>query len=218
MVDLIKRCENQSPAYFFNSHGFTNVKYDQYWTSDTIESSEYIAWIIDLNNGVLGKGFGKCFVWLVRENKSYNSSEKNSVVEYENNIKQLPGADTDSSTIKEADANSNDSDIRQLIYGYFRAVEENRIDDAINHYAISKRLNVKRKSLESTAKYTLGYTVEKIDIEHISDSTASANIYLKHILRQGRSEYWDLTVHLVKESNEWKIESTPGKLVKYGSR
>lgn len=123
---------------------------------------------------------------------------------------------SDSNVKYSTESYDGEEEAKLVAINYFKAVEESRIDDAVNLYTTVKRPTVKRKTLELAAKNTLKYTIESFSYKYIPDSNATLKIILNHKMRKGRPEYWEITINLVKEGTEWRIVSTPGKFIKYG--
>ena len=98
-----------------------------------------------------------------------------------------------------------------VIKDYFAKVEKSEIDDAINLYAIEKRPKIKRHILETTARHTEYYQIEKMIPIYEGSQNTKVLVYLYHKKYNSPVEYWEITMDLVKDNGEWRILRTSGK-------
>ncbi len=58
------------------------------------------------------------------------------------------------------------------------------------------------------------YRIDKLELIELGDTRAKVHTFLYHKKQRSPEEYWDITFEFVKENNNWKIWSTPGKRVR----
>ena len=104
--------------------------------------------------------------------------------------------------------------IRSTVQSFYASVQNKNVDQAISYYATSKRPNIKRSVLESVAKDTQSYRIERIDSVEVGSTSAKVMVYLFHKKLNKPEEYWEITVDLVNEDGNWRMLNTPGKKVR----
>jgi tetratricopeptide (TPR) repeat protein len=103
--------------------------------------------------------------------------------------------------------------IDAAIRSYYTAVQNKNIDQAINFYATAKRPKIKRGVLETIAKGTLAYRIEKIDPVEVGNGRAKVMVYLYQKKIDKSEDHWEIAMDLINEQGEWRIVSTPGKKI-----
>lgn len=94
---------------------------------------------------------------------------------------------------------------------YFNMVQLKNIDSAIDMYSAVKRPNIKRQVLESTARDTQYYRIDRIDPITLDASSPRVKVYLYHKKINQPEEYWEVDMEFVNEMGEWRIRNTPGR-------
>jgi len=104
--------------------------------------------------------------------------------------------------------------IENTLRSYYQCVARNDIDGAIKYYTATKRSSIKRNVLESIAKDTEYFQIEKMDLIAKEDSSSKVVISLEHKKYGDSPELWEITAELVEEGGEWKIAETKGRRIK----
>ena len=81
-------------------------------------------------------------------------------------------------------------------------------------YAAERIPSIKKNLLESIAKDTEYYRIEKITVSIKDDINAHADVNLYHKKKGKPEEYWIINISMFNESGRWKIWSTPGNKVR----
>jgi hypothetical protein len=116
--------------------------------------------------------------------------------------------------VLQGNAGQDELDIGNRISAYYQAVQDNRVESALNMYASFRKPAIRRNRIEAVAKDTEYYRIEKIDVLNVSEKNASALIYLFHKKHGKPEEYWEITFKLLRENGSWNIIETPGKKLK----
>lgn len=96
---------------------------------------------------------------------------------------------------------------------YYGLVEKKNVDAAFSMFALKRQPEVNKKLIETVAKDTEYYRIDKSEIIELSEDSAKVHIFLYHKKYKKSEEYWEITIEFIKENDEWKIWSTPGKRV-----
>ncbi len=99
----------------------------------------------------------------------------------------------------------------QTVRSYYLAVQQKRVDDAVNMYSSQKKTIIKRELIQAVATDTDYYTFDKIDVTLKDSDHASTYLILRHKKYRFPEETWEITVELVKENGQWMIWSSPGR-------
>lgn len=108
-------------------------------------------------------------------------------------------------------SSSDVESIRQSIRRYYELVQNKNIDDAIDCYSSEKKPQIKRSRLETIAKVTEYYKIEKISVLSAGESRARTTILLLQKKYNQQPESWEITMEFIMERNQWKINSNVGK-------
>jgi hypothetical protein len=127
--------------------------------------------------------------------------------------KPLPAMTTRSETDKGKFLFENDK-VKAVIIGYYNAVANKQVDEAINMYASERQKLVNRKILNSIAIDTVYYRIDRMQLDSITNNTADVLVYIYHKKQSYPEEYWEIKISLIKESNDWKIWATPGQKIR----
>lgn len=106
------------------------------------------------------------------------------------------------------------SHINTTVRSFFASVQNKNVDQAIGFYAAAKRPKIKRSVLETAARETEYYKVDKVNPIEVGESSAKVKVCLYHKKRKLPVEYWEGDFELVREQGEWRLVSTPGKKVR----
>lgn len=104
--------------------------------------------------------------------------------------------------------------VKAVVTGYYNAVANKQVDEAINMYTSERKKLVNKKVLTSIAIDTVYYRIDKIQFESITNNTADVLVYIYHKKQSNPEEYWEIKISLIKESNDWKIWATPGQKIR----
>ena len=94
---------------------------------------------------------------------------------------------------------------------YFQRIQDKDVAGALSMYAAAKLPAIKRHIIESVARDTEYYRIDKATTLVNDGQRARVEVYLYHKKKQQLQEYWVTTFELVREAGEWKIWATPGK-------
>lgn len=139
------------------------------------------------------------------DKKRDRSVESNQKKVEQSNAQPLPGSSQDE--LSSSDVES----IKQSIRRYYELVQNKNIDDAIDCYSSEKRPQIKRSRLETIAKVTEYYKIEKISVISAGESRARTTIFLLQKKYNQQPESWEITMEFIKDRNEWKINSNLGR-------
>jgi len=106
------------------------------------------------------------------------------------------------------------SDPNKTIEKYYSSVQKNDVETALQQFAASKRPKINRKWLESLARDTDYYRIEQFKTLQMDEEKAKVLILFRHKKRGSAEEYWDTTLTLVKECDEWRILTMTGNKLK----
>lgn len=108
----------------------------------------------------------------------------------------------------------DEGSIKDLVETYFKAVEEKRIDDALDMYVSYRKPYIKVDKLSAIANDTEYYVVEHVDIVQRTGNTAQVYVRVRHKKYSARKEeVWEGVWTLEKERGQWKIVRTPGRRI-----
>lgn len=124
-----------------------------------------------------------------------------------------PAADP-SNMLSDAPATVGVSDVETAIKNFYQAVQDKRVNDAVNMFSAAKRPNIKVNLISSVAKDTEYYAIDSISINSNDGQTANTLVRLRHKKFKRSEELWEINVTLVNEEGIWKIVSTPGNKVR----
>ena len=139
--------------------------------------------------------------------EGYRSSKKNaqekSTIVYES-----------SSTLREA---REDSLIYKTVANYHKAVEEERIYDALDFYVSYRRPQIRLDKLKQIGEGTEYYVIEEVRPLRYYDGGTKADVAVR--LRQkpvhsSQEQVWEGVWLMEKENGEWKIVRTPGRRIR----
>lgn len=101
--------------------------------------------------------------------------------------------------------------VKQLVSIYYKAIQDKQVDRAMDMYATEAKPRIIRKRIEAVATDTEYYRIDGKELTHLDENTATALVRLRHKKYGLDEECWEINFNLVKEDDEWKILSTPGK-------
>lgn len=108
-------------------------------------------------------------------------------------------------------ANINNDGIESTIKNYYQAVQDKRVDDAINMYSSARRPMIKVNTLQAIAADTEYYIIDSINVTSNDGAYAQTVVNLRHKKYKRYEENWEIYVSLIRENGVWQIVSTPGK-------
>lgn len=118
-----------------------------------------------------------------------------------------PSNTPDVSSANTADATG----IKSVINEYYNAVQNKRVNDAINLYSEVKKPNIKVNRIKAIAKDTEYYSIDSIKVVSNNGTYAETVVNLRHKKYHKSEERWEINVSLVYENGSWKIITTPGR-------
>jgi uncharacterized RDD family membrane protein YckC len=109
--------------------------------------------------------------------------------------------------------NSANDCIESSVRKFYQAVQDKRVDDAVNMFCSSKRPGVKVHLISAVAKDTEYYVIDSINVNSIDAQNADTIVKLRHKKFKRPEERWEINVKLLNESGDWKIVATPGRKI-----
>lgn len=105
-------------------------------------------------------------------------------------------------------------DIEDTIKNYFKAVEEKRIDEAIDFYVSYRKDKIKRNVLEAIAKDTEYFIVEKAEpVKFYEDKVDVLVRVSQKPVYSEKIQVWEGVWTLQQEEGQWKLLKAPGKRI-----
>ncbi len=139
--------------------------------------------------------------------EGYRSSKKNaqekSTIVYES-----------SSTLREA---REDSLIYKTVANYHKAVEEERIYDALDFYVSYRKPQIRLDKLKQIGEGTEYYVIEEVRPLRYYDGGNKADVYVRvrqKPVHSSQEQVWEGVWLMEKENGEWKIVRTPGRRIR----
>lgn len=111
----------------------------------------------------------------------------------------------------QAPTSVNNSNIESTIRNYYQAVQDKRVDYAINMYSTQKKPKIKVGLLHNIASDTEYYRINSINVTSNDGIRAQTVVNLSHKKYNKSEENWEVYVSLINENGVWKIDSTPGR-------
>ncbi|MCK6541442.1 DnaJ domain-containing protein [bacterium] len=107
----------------------------------------------------------------------------------------------------------NFRDPKEVIRAFYLFVEKKKPGEAVLLYAEAKKEKVNKKLIDAVSTDTEYYKIESMIVNYENDVECEVSVYLFHKKHNAQEEYWAINVKLIKESDLWKIWSTPGKQI-----
>lgn len=116
---------------------------------------------------------------------------------------------------KETEIAVEEERIRGMVVAYHNAVAEERIRDALNFYVSYRKPQIKVSLLESIAKATEYYVVEKVEVLEMFGNTAKVYVKVRQkVTNSPEEQVWEGIWTVEKEDGVWKIVRTPGRKIR----
>ncbi len=112
-------------------------------------------------------------------------------------------------------ADSDLESIKRSTQKYYELVQNSDIEGAMKCYASERLHQIKKSRIETIAKGTEYFKIEKIDVIFPGEiGKAKAITSLVHKKHNIPPESWEITLEFIKEAGEWKISWTSGHKIK----
>lgn len=102
-------------------------------------------------------------------------------------------------------------DLQRVIAMFLDYVQNKNVNGAMSLFASGKLPMIKRHRIETVARDTEYYRLDKMTPLEGNDSRAKVLVHVYHKKFKSPEEYWEITFDMVKDQGAWKIWGTPGK-------
>ncbi len=107
--------------------------------------------------------------------------------------------------------------IKNTVIDYHKAVEEERIYDALDFYVSYRRPQIRLDKLKQIGEGTEYYVIEEVRPLRYYDGGNKADVYVRvrqKPVHSSQEQVWEGVWIMEKENGEWKIVRTPGRRIR----